>query len=141
MLRFLASASAAILIIAMPAAASARDRPLTVQRDGTKVSIENRSISRSGDLVEAMIRFDPPTGTGWTTFVSVKCDAGSIYAARLPADAGSYSIDPKLGTYRAIRPASVGQQIAARLCPRPTPDISLAAIGGGPDVNMPFAPR
>ena len=132
MLRFLVPAG--ILAAALPVAAPASDRtPLSVQPDGTKISIEKSAVYRQGKIVQTMVQFDPPGGArGWTTFVSVDCRATTIYAARLPEGGGAYTIDPEKGAYRSIRPGSVGGLIAANLCPAHRyDDISVTSIGGG----------
>lgn len=139
------TAFAAILLassITMPAIASDWV-PLGAQRDGTQVSLSRVSPERQRGKVSAWVRFTPPVGPGWTSFVSVDCWAGKIFAARLDDDlAGSASIRPTPADYHRIRRVSTGQSIASALCPATIPaDIGLTSVGGGPAMVMPYDPR
>jgi hypothetical protein len=136
---------AAILLtslIAAPAIASDWV-PLGAQRDGTQVSLSRVSLERQRGKVNVLVRFAPQAGAGWTTFVSVDCWAGRLFATRLDGDAnGSAAIRPMRTDYRPIGRGTTGQSIASTLCPATIPsDIGPTSVGGGPAMVMPYDPR
>jgi hypothetical protein len=136
---------AAILLtslIAAPAVASDWV-PLGAQRDGTQVSLSRVSLERQRGKVSVLARFTPQAGTGWTTFVSVDCWAGTLFAARLDGGVpGAAAIRPMRTDYRPIGRGTTGQSIASALCPATIPaDIGPTSIGGGPAMVMPYDPR
>ena len=135
---------AAILLtssIAAPAIASDWV-PLGAQRDGTRVSLSRVSLERQRGKVSVLLRFTPQAGSGWTSFVSVDCWAGTVFAARLDDTNGAATIRPMPADYHRIRRGSTGQSIASALCPATVPaDIGLTSIGGGPAMVMPYDPR
>lgn len=139
-----AKLAAVLLTTSIVAPAIASDWvPLGAQRDGTQVSLSRVSVERQRGKVSVLARFTPPAGSGWTSFVSVDCWAGSVFAARLDGDAnGSAPIRPVPADYHRIRRDSIGQSIASALCPATIPaDIGPASVGGGPATVMPYDPR
>jgi len=118
-------------------------RPLTVQRDGTRVGIVPATIRHDGDKVSAVLSFTPRTGTPpWASLVSIDCAHRTLFSARLPRpEEGRVAIRPAAGAYHPIREGSVGGTLAAALCPSDTPaDISMSGVGGGPATSLPVGP-
>lgn len=139
-----ANFAAVLLLSSVAAPAIANDWvPLGAQRDGTQVSLSSASLDRQRDKVSALVRFAPPAGAGWTSFVSVDCRAGTLVAQRLGGDeSGSARVRSSAADYHRIKQGSIGQSIAGALCPARVPvDISLISVGGGPAMVMPYDPR
>ncbi|WP_066812115.1 hypothetical protein [Sphingomonas asaccharolytica] len=136
---------AAILLLSSIAAPALADDwvPLGAQRNGTQVSLSSASLDRQHDKVSALVRFAPPAGAGWTSFVSIDCRAGALFARRLSGNAnGSAKAHPTAADYHRIKQGSIGQSIAGALCPARAPvDISRTSVGGGPAMVMPYDPR
>ncbi|WP_066827393.1 hypothetical protein [Sphingomonas mali] len=134
---YLASFAAILLASSVAAPAAARDQvPLTVQRDGTRVTVVSASVERQGRIVTALVRFTPTTGAAaWTSLISVDCKAATIFAMRQPGgmEARPTGLRPAGAAYHSIKQGSVGNLFAAAFCPSRVPnDISVASVGGGP---------
>jgi hypothetical protein len=134
---YLASFAAILLASSVAAPTAARDQvPLTVQRDGTRVTVVPASVERRGKTVTALVRFSPATGAAaWTSLISVDCKAVTIFAMRQPngVEERPTGLRPAAAAYHSIKQGSVGGLFAAAFCPSRTPnDISVAAVGGGP---------
>jgi hypothetical protein len=129
--------AAVLLLVSIAAPATARDQaPLTVQRDGTRVTVVPASVERQGKIVTALVRFSPATGAAaWTSLISVDCKAVTIFAMRQPNGTAERptGLRPAAAAYHSIKQGSVGDLFAAAFCPSRTPnDISVASVGGGP---------
>jgi hypothetical protein len=130
------------LAVAMTSSQALADdsRPLTVQRDGTRVGIVPTTIRRDGIVVSAVLSFTPKSDAPpWASLVSIDCVHHKLFSARLPRpEEGAAAIRPAQGAYHPIQEGSVGGILAAALCPSDVPaDISIGAVGGGPTTSLP----
>lgn len=129
---------AAVSIVSCFAApAMARDQaPLTVQRDGTRVTVARGSVERRGGIVTALVRFAPTSGAApWASVISVDCKAVTVFAMRQPngVEGRPSGLRPAAAAYHPIKEGSVGDSFAGAFCPSRTPhDISVVSVGGGP---------
>jgi len=129
---------AAILLVSSAVApAMARDQaPLTVQRDGTRVTVARGSVERRDGIVTALVRFAPTSDAApWASLISVDCKAVTVFAMRQPngVEDRPSGLRPAPAAYHPIKEGSVGDSFAGAFCPSRTPnDISVASVGGGP---------